>query len=596
MNARLARLLGSGNEALDERRLSELVAYSAGLRIPMLAAAAFIAAMAWLGGQPATAVLAWLAAVVGLREWRAAQLLRLREDLVRPISERLVRAFWLTLLLGTAYGSAAIFMPGMDVGFDAILTMMLLSLGAGAITTTFTVIPAFVGFGAGITLPAVVAWGLGGQGAVVVLAPLLLAVLHTQTRFARRTYAMFEESWHMGRRNDELLAQLSQEQGKLRQARDAAVAADMAKSRFLASASHDLRQPLQSLVLNSGAMARRPLDPVSGAIAADIATSIDALGHLLDGLLDISRLDAGVVNAELQALRLSRLVAGLMRRFEGAAREKQLELHWTCPESLSVISDAQMLQRIVSNLLDNAIKFTRQGSIRVDCVDLGSRVRLTVSDTGIGIEPAEHQAVFEDLVQLDNPQRDRTRGHGLGLGIVRRLTRLLGAEVGIESEPGRGTRVHLDLPPGHDTAAVVGQAQGQVPGLVARQLLVLDDDAQVRQAYATALGSMGCEVQVAADLPAALAICDAHELELALVDYRLGGPVDGIGACERLRERRPGLLAILVSADTGTELRNRAARAKLPTLRKPVSDALLASTINRLLSERTAPARQRHDA
>lgn len=589
MNGRLALAVRSGNPALDERRLEELVAYSAGLRVPMLAAAAFIAVMAWLGGQPDGVVMAWLAAVVGMREWRAARLLRLRDDRSRCIEQRLISAFWLTLWLGLAYGSAALFMPGLDIEYDAILTMMLLSLGAGAITTTFTVIPAFLAFGAGVTVPAAIAWGVGGQGPVVVLAPLLLAVLHTQTRFARRTYGMFEESWHMGRRNDELLAQLSAEQAALRQARDSAVAADMAKSRFLASASHDLRQPLQSLVLNSGAMSRRPLDPVSDAIAGDIAVSIDALGHLLDGLLDISRLDAGVVHAELQALRLSRLVGGLVRRFEGAALEKQLQLQWSCPETLSVISDAQMLQRIVSNLLDNAIKFTAQGTVRVDCVDLGSRVRMTISDTGVGIAASDQHSVFEDLVQLDNPQRDRARGHGLGLGIVRRLSRLLGAEVSIDSEPGRGTQVHLDLPPGHETSVVIGQTQGQNPGLVARHLLVLDDDAQVRRAYATALVAMGCKVHVASDVAGALSAFDAHDLEVALVDYRLGGEVDGIAACEQLRARRPGLLAILVSADTGPELRNRAARANLPTLRKPVSDALLASTINRLLSERTAP-------
>lgn len=574
--------------AFEEKRLDELVTYSVALRPQMVAAALVIAAVVWDGGQPAARVAAWLAFALGVRELRAAWLLRLRAAQATPLGPRLRLATVLSFALGAGYGSVALFMPALDTAHRALLTMLLLSLGAGAISTTYTLLPAFVAFGLALTLPAAAVWALDGGWLGLGVALLVAMFLGVQVRFARQTFGMFVQAYRMGRRNDELLAELGAEREKLRQARDAAVAADLAKSRFLASASHDLRQPLQSLMLNSGALARQPLDASTRGIAVDMAAGIEALGRMLEGLLDISRLDAGSVGAELRSLRLARLLAGMVQRFEGPARARGLRLELVCPEALAVISDAQMLQRVVSNLLDNAIKFTEAGSVRVEAADLGSRVRLSVIDSGSGIASADHARVFEDLVQLHNPQRARAAGHGLGLGIVRRLCRLLGIELHLESQPGQGTQVHLDLPPGDTHAAVLGDVTAPNPGLVARRLLVLDDDAEVRSAYAAALGSLGCVVRPAAHLDEALALLDAFAPEVALVDYRLGGVEDGIEACRRLRAARPGLLAVLVSADTGSELRHRAALEGLPTLCKPVSDTLLAVTINRLLAEPSA--------
>jgi two-component system, sensor histidine kinase len=578
---------------LDSKRLDELVTYSAMLRPQMWGAAAFLVLTVWHGGQSIGWALLWMLQVVVVREVRAAWLLRLRKPDGGPMADRLKVVTWLSLALGGSYGSIALFMPGLPTEHDAILSMLLLSLGAGAITTTFTVVPAFVAFGAGLSVPLAIAWAVGGGWPGVVLGVLILLLFQVQVRFANRTFDMFRESFQMAHRNTELVEQLSREREHLKLARDAAMSADVSKSRFLASASHDLRQPLQSLVLNCGALVRRPLDDTTGGIATDIKASADALGMMLDGLLDVSQLDSGAVNAELQTLRLHLLLQGATQRVEGTARAKGLDLRCNCSETLGVISDSQMLQRIVSNLLDNALKFTVAGGVRVDAIDLGSRVRVTVADTGIGIAPEDHDRVFDDLVQLSNPQRDRARGHGLGLGIVRRLCGLLGIEVSIESALGAGTSIHLDLPPaGHGTPVIGGRAEAS-PGLVARRLLVVDDDAAVRSAYANSLSHLGCEVQTAADLPSAILLSESFKPEVALVDFRLAGETNGIEVCSQLRRRDPAMLAILVSADTGPELRNLAAREALPTLRKPVSDSLLALTINRLLSEAktTAPAR-----
>jgi CheY-like chemotaxis protein len=196
--------------------------------------------------------------------------------------------------------------------------------------------------------------------------------------------------------------------------------------------------------------------------------------------------------------------------------------------------------------------------------------------------------VFDDLVQLDNPQRDRLRGHGLGLGIVRRLCRLLGIRLRVDSTAGQGARFHLYLPSTAAAAAVVGAQAAAEPRLGARRVVVLDDDASVRAAYLHALRTLDCDVIGAASLDEALSALPLFDAEIALVDFRLAGPEDGIAAVARLRALRPGLQAVIVSADTSALLRQRAAEQGLTMLRKPVTDTLLAQTINRILASQAA--------
>jgi signal transduction histidine kinase len=578
------------DDDFDVERLRVLVTYSRGLRFQMAAVAAVIAAVAWAGGVPTGFALAWLAMTLTVRETRAAWLLRL-ERRTDPMGPRLRTVTLLTLALGLAYGSAAVFMPRMGTAFDAMVTMILMSLSAGAIATTFTVLPAFVAFGAGVCLPSAAVWAFAGGWPGAGVALLIVLFLSVQVRFARQTLAMYDESFRMRQANNALLAQLSDERGRLAQARDAAVAADLAKSRFLAAASHDLRQPLQSLALNGGALVRQPLPAEAREIAGEMATGIEALRRMLDGLLDISQLDVGAQAPDLRPLSLQRVVQGLVERFRKPAESKGLLLLGRCPPGLTAVSDAQMLQRVLSNLLDNAVKFTASGQVTLTAEEHGDRVRLTVADTGCGIPLADQARVFDDLTQLGNPERNSAQGYGLGLGIVRRLVRLLGIELVLDSEAGAGTRVHLLLPRADPTltgggeGTTTGEQPTPSPGLVARRVLVLDDDPGVRQAYGTVLRALGCQVRACATLAEALQTLGAFSPDVALVDVRLGGDTDGLQAVPALRALQPGLPAILISADTGSTLRADAARLGVPLLRKPVTEAVLALAINRVLAE-----------
>lgn len=571
----------------DQRRIDVLVSYSRSLRLQMWVIASAIAVLIGAGGGGVWAAGGWLALFLAVREARAAALVRLADDRQASAGPRLRRITQWTLLLGLTHGLAALFMLKLDVASDALLSMVLMSLSAGAVSTTYTVVPAFNAYVLAISLPTTAAWMWQGGPTGWGVALLVLLFTGVQIRFARQNMGMFEESYRMRQENAALVRQLDEERSRLAAARDTAVQADMAKSRFLASASHDLRQPLQSLSLNAGALGRLPLPPEGKEIAGEIALGLDALRQMLDTLLDVSKLDAGVVAPNFLALPLDRLVDGLCARFRASASSKGLALHCECPPALIVISDVALLQRVLSNLIDNAIKFTERGSVTVRARPVAGKVEVEIIDTGIGIPESDLARVFEDLVQLDNAERDRSRGHGLGLGIVRRLVHLIGAQCEVESTPGQGTRFAVRLPAaveaGGAGAAVLDDGHRVDPTLLARRVLVLDDDPAVRRAYQHALHSLGCEVRCCADLQDALDTLAALRPEVALVDYRLGGGLNGLQTIERLRQARPGLPAIIVSADTGAELRREAAPLAVLVLRKPVSEALLAMAINEVL-------------
>ncbi|MDN3922647.1 hybrid sensor histidine kinase/response regulator [Roseateles violae] len=571
----------------DSRRLDVLVRFSAALRLQMTLVAFVIAALAWIGGAQPRLVLVWLLLVLAVREARAAAIKRLGQQHARPIAPRMRQVAWMTLALGLAQGSSALLMLQLEIGFAALLTMVLLSLSAGAVSTTYTVPAAFVAYVGGIALPAATMWLLRADSLSISIAALVLLFMAVQIRFARQNMQLFDESYRMRLENMTLLQQLTEERRQLARARDAAVQANRSKSGFLAAASHDLRQPLQSLSLNSSALSRRALDAESRAIAGEIGAGIEALRQMLDALLDVSKLDAGVVTPLLRPIPLDRLLQALCGRFRPAAEARGLLLSADCPEGLVVSSDVGMLQRLLSNLIDNAIKFTAQGGVRLSVQAQPTHLLLTVQDSGIGIAEADQQRVFEDLVQLGNPQRDRSCGHGLGLGIVRRLAQLLGIEYSIESRLGEGTRFHLRLPRGDAAPAPSADAlRAAGPSLARRRVLVLDDDPAVRSAYAHALQGLGCEVCCSASLAEALAALPQHEPEIALVDYRLAEAQDGFEAITRLRAERPGLAAVIVSADSSAALREQAARVGVPMLRKPASEAMLAAAIDDGLRDR----------
>ncbi len=244
---------------------------------------------------------------------------------------------------------------------------------------------------------------------------------------------------------DEMDQRRSSMEAALMQAKADAERANVAKSQFLAAASHDLRQPVQSLVLFMALLTERVLEQPAKNLIAAAQQALDALRLLLDGLLDVSKLDAGLVAPELGPVALGRLLERMRTEYADRAAEVGLKLR-VVPCSLTVLSDPLLLDRMLRNLIENALRFTDQGSVLIGCRRRGTNAWIEVLDTGIGIAPAYQQTIFEELRQLNNPERNAAKGLGLGLSIVQRLGRLLGHGVTVESAPGKGSRFAISVP------------------------------------------------------------------------------------------------------------------------------------------------------
>lgn len=439
----------------------------------------------------------------------------------------------------------------------------------------------------------VVAWLLspsaaGASGfidrAIGVLILLFMGILAV---VARNSYQTLLDAHAVRLRERELNARLQDALAREREA-------GQSKTRFLASASHDLRQPLHTLSMLAATLVLRPLDERSRAIATLMAQVSESLNAQLDGLLDVSRLDAGVVRAQLGPAPLRPLLARYFDEVQAAARDAGIavKLHWRLPEDAAVRTDAALLQRVLRNLVGNALKFTpRGGEVRIEAEVAANpeRIELRVVDTGIGIAPEHHAQVFQEFFQVGNDERDRSRGLGLGLSIVARLVALLDIDLSLQSSPGQGSCFVLRLPAVAPAAAAPepsAPAQRQRPVSQALHVLVVDDEKDVRASTCLLLGELGCDCRSAADPDEAANAMDTQAPDLVLADFRLGGGASGLQVLAEARRRWPALPVALVSGDIAPDRLREAEDAGMRLLHKPLALAAL-----RALLEEAAAAR-----
>jgi PAS domain S-box-containing protein len=361
--------------------------------------------------------------------------------------------------------------------------------------------------------------------------------------------------------------------------------ANLAKSKFLAAASHDLRQPVQSLTLLMSVLKRQLKDRPKAADAVDMAqSSVSSLNAMLTAILDISRLDAGIVEPALTCVDLGELVDRLGREYRPRAAAIGLELRVVVSCALCGRTDAGLLERMARNLIENALRYTKEGGILLGLRRRGDRVRLDVVDTGVGI-PAEHQsAVFEEFRQLNNPARDSSRGLGLGLAIVARLARLIGTEVQVASRLNRGTRFSLLLPLDLSvpSRAPAGPALEDPGG----RILVIEDNEGVRQAYQIMLRDWGYEIVSAENGENALACAEREDwrFDVVLADQRLGAGLTGAEtATEIWRRAGRAIPTMVVTGDTAKERLAEISACGFVLLHKPVEADVLRRTLASLL-------------
>ncbi|MDQ2106372.1 hybrid sensor histidine kinase/response regulator, partial [Azospirillum isscasi] len=378
----------------------------------------------------------------------------------------------------------------------------------------------------------------------------------------------------------------------LRRAKEEAERAALSKSKFLASASHDLRQPMQSLFLFSGALHGHVQGEKGMRALRHLENGLDALKGLLDSLLDVSRLDAGVVKPTLEDFPVALLLDHIAAGYAPAARGKGLD--WTmegCPHNIR--SDRVLLGRMIRNLVENAIRYTEQGGISITCVTAGGRMRIVVTDTGIGI-PGEHlPRIFEEFHQVGNPERDRSQGLGLGLAIVQRIGQLLDHPVTVRSTPGEGSVFTIEVPlgetsrPAEPLQAALGPAAAVAAGEGAERLaMVVDDDAIVLLGLQAILREWGYEVLIAGSGEQAVDKLRTvnRKPDIIIADYRLREGKVGTDAILDIRRLFDAdIPAIIVTGETGPECQRDAVRHGFGLMHKPVTPRQLAGAMERSL-------------
>jgi two-component system, sensor histidine kinase len=468
-------------------------------------------------------------------------------------------------------------------------------MGAGAAYASAPAFAAVLAYLLPSVLLSSVPFFLEGDSVHVTLGAMLFVFVAAATHFTYGISRTIARAIALRFENIDLIQELRNQTLAAEQAREAAEEANVAKSRFLAAAGHDLRQPLHALGFFVDALQEHSLPPDGRVVVTNIRRSVDAMEDLFNSLLDVSRLDAGIVRPRIATIALAPLMERVRLEYDPVARQKNLSLS-VAHNSLFVRSDPVLLERIMRNLLANAVRYTDRGRIILGARRNAHSVRIEVWDSGRGIPKDKHREIFQEFRQLDNPQRDRRKGLGLGLAIVERLVKLLDHPLELRSQLGRGSVFVVTVPRGRREEFVPGEADGQivVDRDVANSLiLVVDDEPDVRASMIALLGRWRCEVIAAESCSQMLEkLVSIQRLpDLIVSDYRLKGEENGIEVIARLREEfNAQVPALLITGDTGIEQLREAEESGLHVLHKPLNPSRLRALIANLRRERTRAA------
>jgi two-component system, sensor histidine kinase len=373
------------------------------------------------------------------------------------------------------------------------------------------------------------------------------------------------------------------------QARESADRANQGKSRFLATASHDLRQPLQTLEFLTGTLRRLVSDPSALEALSQQDQAISAMSRLLNALLDISKLESGAIRPEPTDFTVAAIFAELRVEFASIAANKGLRFEIEeCDDT--VYSDPSLVEQILRNLVSNAIKYTREGRVRLRCLHESALVRIEVLDTGVGIAPEQLPYIYDEFYQVGVPANSSRDGYGLGLAIVQRLVKLLTLQLDVRSEVGQGSAFSLVLPASSAREAMHRAAEGSPVSsprqIGAARVLLVEDNASVRRATSLLLELEGYHVTPVASLADALQHVQAgHGVDLLISDYHLNDGETGTQVIATLREILGiSLRAVLTTGDTSSAIKQLPRDPHLRITSKPIKAEELLALLRALLA------------
>ena len=533
-------------------------------------------------------VLYWMTIVVGVTVFRYVMFKRYN----RQERDNKDVIWWGWFFVATAFLSGCIWGIGsvvfMQVDNLVIMLFLLMTLtgitvGSSASLSNFAW--SYYAFAIPTILPFAYALISTGKFDFVVLGSMLSVFLLLQLVVAKKNQGTLDKSIILRNENIDLMEQLQLKKEK-------AESANLAKTQFLAAASHDLRQPLHAISLFLDVLEDRSSDSEQMMIIDKIKKSSTALENLLESLLDISKLDASAITVKKTSFDIQRLFNVLENEFKPIALEENLKIRFV-PTSLWVNTDRQLLERILRNLISNAISYTKKGRIMVGCRRTTDSVIISVCDTGIGIAADKTSIIFEEFQQVDNHGRDRSNGLGLGLSIVARLVDLLKAQLTLHSKPGQGSIFSVKL--ARSSAYEMTQAENSSliikSDLTGTTILIIEDEEEIRHALNLLLSGWGCNI---------LEIVSAEEVnqkkltrdkpDVILADYRLQHLETGVDVIHAIHDfyQDKTIPAAIITGDTAPDRIKEAQESGFQILYKPVSGGKLRALLNYLLQSTEA--------
>lgn len=556
---------------------------------------ATVVAAIYQQSMPAPIWLAWLAAMYlhVLARWQ----LRRRFLQVRPAAEDMARwgryAVLGTLASGLLWGLGTVLGLFYSEGvMEFLIVPLVLLFSVAAAMSAISYLPVYYAFFLPSTMPGILIFLWQSNQLHVLTGVAYLCFMLMVTRFAHVLHQSFMTSTRLRFENLELVEALRAEKA-------AADEANLAKSRFLAAASHDLRQPMHALSLFIESYPAANLPAHEAGLIANMRKSADAMGSLFDALLDMSRLDAGIVQPAPEHFDIGPFGTRLYREFLPLAQARGLAMRLrTC--HCIVHADPLLLNRVVANLLANAVRYGARDGVLLALRPRGGRLAIEVWDTGIGIAEADRGAIFREFFQVGNAERDRGKGLGLGLAIVDRLVRLMGLGLELKSRVGVGSMFRVTVPLGESDRVAARSpdciaVEPMVTARFALRVVVIDDEREVREATRALLTSWGCQVIAAASVeelvlsgPGPMPVPD-----LIVADLRLREGASGITAIQTLRARwGREVPAVIITGDTMPERLQLVRDSGLDVLHKPLRTARLRELLSSLTTP-GAPARPR---
>jgi signal transduction histidine kinase/CheY-like chemotaxis protein len=551
----------------------------------ILAAAILCAMLHYLGAVSALLALSFVAVIGILSLGRLVLVFTYRRSKIAPADWRrwAQRASISALVSGLSWGfGSLLLMDPQHADHQFIVLLVCAGLAAGSITAFATYLPAYYCSLYAIMVPTTV-WAALQHDVLHVTYAVLAAMWTIVIGMLAKNYgATLANALRLQFENLDLA-------NGLRLQKENAEQANIAKTRFLASASHDLRQPVHALGMLVGALRGCRMDDGGRRLVQLIDDSIGSLDSLFTALLDISRLDAGVVTPRLQSFPIQPLLEKICRDEATAAAAKDVHIRLV-PCAQIVKSDPVLLERIMRNLISNAVRYTDNGRVLVGCRRSGKRLSIEVWDSGRGISAHEQKHIFQEFYQTENPERDRSKGLGLGLAIVRRLADMLDTPLTLRSRLGKGSVFKLvvvlsDEKPSMETRA------GDAPPITPHPsfILVIDDEAAIRESMNSLLAGWGHRVVVAGSCDEMLdhAAGFSRVPDLIISDYRLRERENGVDTVLRLRsEFNEDIPAILITGDTEPRRIREASESDCLLMHKPVPHSKLRAAVTNLIIAR----------